>query len=331
MPSLSERFQLLAHQPLQDTFADDVRAGLTSDPKSLMCRYFYDQLGSQLFEEICEQPEYYLTRAETEILQQHGESIAEQMAQEPILVELGSGSGLKTRILLNALLSKFGQLTYLPVDISTSMLEESAQQLLQDFPRLSVSGISGEYRFGLQQLKKLSGQSKLILWLGSNVGNMNRCEAAQFLSEVGSLMLADDRFLMGVDRLKDVQVLHDAYNDAAGVTARFNLNILGRLQRELHAELDLSNFQHSAKFDPQEGRIEMSLESLCEQTIQLRDLDLTVKLAANEQILTEHCHKYSESQIKELAQAAGLEICNWWSDSQQRFSLVMFKAGNPQL
>jgi L-histidine N-alpha-methyltransferase len=329
MPSLSERFQLLAHQPLQDTFADDVRAGLTAEPKTLMCRYFYDQLGSQLFEEICEQPEYYLTRAETEILQQHGDSIAHQMGEEPILVELGSGSGLKTRILLSALLAKFGQLTYLPVDISTTMLEDSAKQLLKDFPNLSVSGISGEYRFGLQQLKKMSSQSKLILWLGSNVGNMNRDEAGQFLSEIGSLMLNNDRLLMGVDRLKDAQVLHDAYNDAAGVTARFNLNILGRLQRELHSDLDLSKFQHCAKFDSQEGRIEMSLKSLCEQTIQLKDLDLTVKLAANEQIVTEHCHKYSDSQIKALAQASGLEICNWWSDSQRRFSLVMFRASTP--
>lgn len=329
MPSLSQRFQLLAHQPLEDTFADDVRTGLTSEPKSLMCRYFYDQVGSQLFEEICEQPEYYLTRAETEILKQHGDSIAQQMAQEPILVELGSGSGLKTRILLSALLAKFGQLTYLPVDISTTMLEDSAKQLLKDFPGLSVSGISGEYRFGLQQLKKLSSQSKLILWLGSNVGNMNRSEAGQFLSEIGSLMQSQDRFLMGVDLLKDARVLHDAYNDAAGITARFNLNILSRLQRELQAELDLSNFQHCANFDGHEGRIEMSLRSLCDQTIELRGLDLTVKLAANEQIVTEHCHKYSESQIKALAQASGLEICQWWSDSQQRFSVVMFRATHP--
>jgi L-histidine Nalpha-methyltransferase len=327
MSSLAERFQLLAHQPLQDTFADDVTAGLTSEPKSLMCRYFYDRLGSQLFEEICEQPEYYLTRSETEILQQNGDSIAQQMTQEPILVELGSGSGLKTRILLKALLDRFCRLTYLPVDISSSMLEESAYQLLKDFPGLSVSGISGEYRFGLEQIKSISSQPKLILWLGSNVGNMNRTEAAQFLSEIRRLMAPGDRFLMGVDRLKDIAILNAAYNDNAGITARFNLNILERLNREFEAGIDLQTFQHSAEFDEQEGRIEMSLRSLIAQTINLSKLNLTVRFQANERVVTEHCYKYSDSQIAKLAADSRLEVCDQWTDSQDRFSLILFKAG----
>jgi len=326
--SLEERFEVFAWQGLQQTFAQDVCQGLQANPKSLPCRYFYDHQGSLLFEEICQQPEYYLTRAETEILQATCGAIADAFDKPPTVTELGSGSGVKTRILLKALLQKFGQVTYVPIDISSSMLEQSSRQLLGELPGLRVRGICGEYAFGLKALRTMTPapSPQLVLWLGSNVGNMARREAGQFLAELARLLAPEDRFLLGVDLLKDQAVLEAAYNDSAGVTERFNLNLLERLNRELGANFEVGSFCHRARFQADYGRIEMSLECQRSHRVRLSIPGVEINCEQGESIVTEHCYKYSPAQLDALLASAGMILEELWMDQEQRFGLAQLAA-----
>lgn len=323
------RFKISARQILEDTFAQDVASGLSGQPPTLPCRYFYDHQGSLLFEEICDQPEYYLTRAETEILKTNCKALARLLDVSPQLVELGSGSGVKTRLLIEALIERFGECTYVPIDISATMLEASAVQLLADYPQLSVSGICGEYLFGLKTYHDLVRPTHrgpvIYTWLGSNIGNLGRSEAAEFLGSLSNWMEPEDRLLMGIDLLKDQTILERAYNDEAGVTARFNLNLLERLNREVGSDFDLGQFAHQALFNADCGRIEMSLKSLCDQRIHLGNLGLHLEMAAGATIETEHCHKYSLPQIAELFCTARLHLERSWFDGEQRFVLTWGK------
>jgi L-histidine N-alpha-methyltransferase len=322
-PTTGPRFTLLdaGTDTHPEEFARDVRAGLTANPKHLSCRYFYDREGSQLFEEICRLPEYYLTRAETEILRAHAPAIIDGMAERLTLVELGSGSAVKTRLLIEAALSHGGSLRYVPIDISTTMLEESCLGLLTDYPALQIVAVAGEYREGLRRLKAEPIRPKLVLWLGSNVGNFDRPQAADFLGQVRATLSSRDRLLVGIDLRKDRAVLERAYDDARGVTARFNANILVRINRELGGHFDLGRFRHRAVYDEAAGRIEMYLVSTSAQRVAIDALGLEAALAAGEAIHTENSYKYSPAEIQALAASAGLTVARQWFDAGRRFSL----------
>lgn len=321
-----ERFTLLAVEEdvHRAEFARDVQIGLTASPKYLSCHYFYDREGSELFEQICELPEYYLTRAEREILQARAAEIAAQFQQPITLVELGSGSAAKTRLLIEAFLSRQPTLCYLPVDISRSALEESSELLLKEYPTLEIIAIAGEYHIGLRQLRTVATGPKLVLWLGSNIGNLERAEAAQFLQRVRDTMSSSDRVLVGIDLRKDRAVLESAYDDAHGVTARFNLNLLARINRELGAQFDLQAFRHRAVYNDDLGRIEMYLVSTRAQQVFVEGLGLSLSFAAGEAIHTENSYKYSLVEIEALARAAGLRLERQWFDAERRFSENLF-------
>lgn len=304
-------------------FARAVETGLVSKPKYLPCRFFYDEEGSKLFERICELPEYYLTRAERSILREHAREIAERFAGPVTLAELGSGSASKTRILIEALLARHGALRYVPVDISHSMLEESSRALLQEYRSLEILAIAAEYREGLRRLARETNRPKLILWLGSNVGNLYRQEACEFLQSMRRLMAPHDRLLVGIDLRKERDVLERAYDDSRGVTARFNMNLLVRINRELGGRFDIDAFRHKAIYNEEEGRVEMYLVSKKAQAVAIEGLDLVVPFKKNETIDTEYSFKYSLAEIDTLAFDAGLRIERQWLDHKRRFSVSL--------
>lgn len=308
-------------------FARDVREGLTATPKRLHFAYFYDEAGSRLFDEICDLPEYYLTRAESEILSRRASEIAALFDGDVDLVELGSGSARKTRLLIASLLATRPSLRYLPIDISQTILEESSRALLDDFPRLEVVAVAAEYRAGVRRLQAERGRQKLILWLGSNVGNFDRGDGARFLGEVREAMEASDRMLVGIDLRKGPEELERAYDDAAGVTARFNLNLLTRINKELGADFDLAHFRHRARYVEPLGRIEMHLVSERDQRIYLPSLSLSIDFARGETIHTENSYKYSLAEIATLAREGGLHVLQTWFDAAGRFSLNLLAPG----
>ena len=327
----SGRLQLIAIESETDDseFAAQIRRGLTSPQKFLPCRYFYDDAGSKIFEKICELPEYYLTRSEHEILRSRSFEIADMFNDRTTIVELGSGNSKKTRTIIEAFLARHGRLRYVPLDISRDMLEQSAHDLLQDYPKLEIVAIAAEYRHGLRKLSDERKAQKLVLWLGSSAGNFTREEAARFLASVRAELSADDRMLLGLDLRKDSRVIERAYNDVAGVTAEFNENILLRINRELDANFDVALFRHCARFDSDLGRIEMHLVSERAQEVHLKGLDLRVEFAAGESIHTENSYKYSTDEISDLAKSAGMHVEESWFDSNHNFSVSLLAPTTP--
>ena len=311
---------------LRAALAEDVRAGLGATPKRLSCRFFYDETGSRLFEEICAQPEYYLTRVETSLLESMAGQLVDAFDTRPDVVELGSGSAVKTRILLAAFLEAHGALTWCPIDISRHALTQSARGLLADFRGLEVRGIAAEYLDALATLGTDERRPRLVLWLGSSIGNFHRGDAAQFLAHVRASLGPEDLLLVGVDLRKDRRVLEAAYDDAAGVTARFNKNLLVRVNAELGGTFDLDAFRHRARYDEEAGRIEMYLDSLREQEVRIARLGWTVGFAAGEAVHTENSYKYSQAELVELAARAGLRRERAWTDAGGRFALQLLRA-----
>jgi L-histidine N-alpha-methyltransferase len=305
-------------------FARDVAAGLAAVPKHLPCCYLYDRLGSRLFEAICELPEYPLTRAETAILRTHAEEIAALFPPATDLIELGSGTAAKTRLLIEAFLRRRGRLRYVPLDICRTVLEESSRDLLHAYPRLEVLAIAGEYREGLEHLRAMASPHKLVLWLGSNIGNLERAEAARFLAQVRGTLAPGDRLLVGIDLRKDRAALEAAYDDSCGVTAAFNRNLLVRINRELGGDFDVRAFAHHAVYNEGEGRVEMYLVCTRPQRVRLERLGLDVAFAAGEAIHTENAYKYSPAEIEALAVAAGLRTERAWLDPDGGFRLNLF-------
>lgn len=314
----------------REDFARAVAAGLDAEPKTLPCRFFYDAEGSRLFEEICRLPEYYPTRTEAAILRAEAVGLAEALAPLGALAELGSGSAVKTRLLLEALLERQASLLYAPVDISRSMLEESSRALLRDYPGLRIEGVAGEYAAGLRLLPSLPAP-RAVLWLGSNIGNLDRTEACSFLARVRTALDPEDRFLLGVDLRKEIPLLLAAYDDAQGVTARFNLNLLVRLQRELGAELPLAAFRHEARWNEAEGRIEMHLVAREPVTLRVAALGRSWRLEAGESIHTENSCKYAPEEVEALAAGAGFEVERACYDPRRWFGLFLLapRAGAP--
>lgn len=328
-------------EDLRAAFARDVRAGLTASPKRLSCVYFYDHEGSRLFDAICGLPEYYLTRAEREIFERHADEIAAALPAGAALIELGSGSAAKTRLVIEALLRRARPasppeegagrraLVYVPVDVSPSALRESTRALLADYPTLTVHAIAGEYEEGLRRLARVAGHPALILWLGSSIGNLDRDDARTFLGRVRAAMAPEDRLLVGIDLRKDRAVLEPAYDDAQGVTARFNRNLLARINRELGGRFDLGTFAHRARYDAAAGRIEMYLVSTRAQRVAIDALGLTVPFEAGEAIHTENSYKYSPEEIASLFTGAGLRLVGRWLDGAGRFSSNLCAPAGP--
>lgn len=305
-----------------DGFAAAVRDGLGSSPKALPCRFFYDDEGSRLFEEICHLPEYYPTRTEEGILARRAGEIAEAVGPGAALAELGSGSSAKTRLLIEAFLDRQEALHYAPVDISAGFLEETARNLLDRYEGLSVTAIAAEYRAAIPHLPSHDGP-RLVLFLGSNVGNLEEGEAASLLGAVAATLAPHDRLLVGFDRLKEPEVLLRAYDDAAGVTARFNRNLLARANRELGAEFDLDAFEHAAPFVAERSRVEMRLVSRTRQEVRVAALDRTFAFEEGETIHTESCHKYALADVGRLAHASGLRVDRLWSDPREWFTVAL--------
>ncbi len=319
-----ERFTLAVHTDqaaLKARLARDVRAGLTAPRKRLPCCYFYDDEGSRLFDAVCELPEYYLPAAEREVLAARADEVASRFREAPVLIELGSGSAAKTRLLIEALLRRHRTLEYAPIDISRGALIESAPPLLDTYPDLTIHAVAGDYLEELRRPTPSSRAPKLILWLGSSIGNLDRPAAATFLSGIRGTMSPQDRLLVGIDLRKDRSVVEPAYNDAQGITARFNLNLLTRINRELDGGFDLGAFRHRAVYDDGAGRIEMYLDSARGQRVPIGALDLIVPFAAGEPVHTENSYKYSAPEIDALAAAAGLRIESQWQDGGRRFSV----------
>jgi L-histidine N-alpha-methyltransferase len=311
-------------------FANAVCDGLRRTHKALPSRFFYDHRGSELFEQITALPEYYLTRAEASIFEGRREEIISAFGPELSLVEFGSGSSAKTRRLIETILGHQPDLDYAPIDISKAFLHESSESLLSDFTGLRVTALAAEYFDAVHAMPTFT-RPRLILFLGSNIGNFEFDEAVSFLSGVAPEMEFDDRVLVGTDLVKDPQVIHDAYNDAEGVTAAFNLNLLARINAELGGDFDLDQFEHDAPYLPDEERVEMRLVSKIDQSVCLEKLDLAVEFTAGEAIHTEFSQKYTFESFGKLASESGLEVCNRWTDERGWFALNMLRRSGPSV
>jgi dimethylhistidine N-methyltransferase len=318
----SDKFQIhnLVKREPRAGLAEDVRRGLSSQPKRFLPKYFYDQLGSQLFEAICLLPEYYLTRAENEILENYADEIVSTLDGNTTLLEMGSGSASKTRLIIEALLRKQPELLFIPVDISASALDSSSRILLQSYPQLQIEAYAGDYFAGLAELKKKPRARTLALFLGSNISNFDPEDALRFLHALREGLQEGDALLLGADLKKDKATLEAAYNDALGVTAAFNLNVLARINRELGGNFDLRNFRHLAFYNESAGRVEIYIESLRDQTVSITQLDMEVAFVSGEQIHTENSYKYALSDIATLAEQTGFTRGRTWLDKNEQFS-----------
>lgn len=316
----------IARTDTAPSFESDVRRGLSAHPKHLFPKYFYDELGSRLFEAICLLPEYYLTRAENEIFERYAREIASAIDGHKRLLEMGSGSASKTRLIIGALLERQNDLLYIPVDISASALETSSRVLLQSYPGLRIKAYASEYYDALAALAREPKQRTLALFLGSNIGNFDADEARRFLLALRDVLQTGDALLLGADLKKEKHLLEAAYDDALRVTAAFNLNLLARINREMDADFNLRAFAHRAVYDEEKGRINVYIESLSEQSVLIRKLDMNVRFSAGERVHTENSHKYDMEGLKELAGATGFELARTWLDQHERFSSNLFIA-----
>ena len=314
------------HDESTASFATEVARGLQATPKTLPCRFFYDAEGSRLFEQICLLPEYYPTRTEASILRAHADELASLCAPQVTVVELGAGSATKTRLLFEALSRQGVRPRYAPIDISPTALAAAQATLRAADPGLVVLPIAAEYQEGLRAVPERAGEKRLFLWLGTSVGNLEPEESAGILRSVRLEMAAGDFFLLGIDRRKDRETLERAYDDPQGVTARFNLNLLGRINRELGGHFDLGSFRHRALYDEPPGRVEMHLVSLARQRVRIDALGATVSFEAGETIHTENSYKFSSGEIAALASEAGLVVDRDWRDDEELFSLCLLRA-----
>ncbi len=307
---------------IEKTFAEEISSSLNEDSKFINPKFFYDKKGSDLFEKICSLPEYYPTRTEISILKKLQPELLSYIDENFRLVELGSGTSVKTRLILDILTQLQNTIDYFPIDIS-EILTESSEQLLKDYDGLHITGIIDTYEGGLEFLKNFDDKKNLIIFLGSSFGNFSPNDGYEFLQKINSTMKSGDLFLIGLDLVKDKQILESAYDDSQGVTAEFNLNILSRINDELGADFNLKNFSHHAIYNEKEQRIEMYLKSLVNQSVIVSKSDLLLNLEKDELILTEHSHKYTLSQIHELLDSAKFEIKRTWLDDKKHFSLTL--------
>jgi L-histidine Nalpha-methyltransferase len=307
------------------SIADDVEAGLLSSPKTLPPRLFYDARGSGLFEQITALPEYYLTSTEREIFERCAAEMIATAGPDLRVVELGAGSATKTVILLRELAHQQGKATFYPVDVSISAMEEADERLRREIPGIELNPVVADYTSGLPFLKSLKGR-KLILYIGSSIGNFEPIQASAILSTIRASMSRGDAVLLGTDMRKSPKRLIPAYDDAAGVTAAFNKNVLVRINHELGADFDLDRFAHRAVWNADLSRIEMHLESLVDQRVHVRDLSLTIPFRRGETIHTENSYKFSMPMIRSIASNADLAVECTWSDPKQWFTVHLLRA-----
>ncbi|MFN0073446.1 MAG: L-histidine N(alpha)-methyltransferase [Chloroflexota bacterium] len=299
----------------------EVRAGLTAQQKSLPSKYFYDACGSELFELITELPEYYQTRTELSILQ----SLAVPLAQEhgwSEVVEIGSGSSKKTLAMMDALHERGHLERFIPIDVSESILREAAETLLARYPGLRVQGIIGDFMAHLGQVPPSDGR-RLVMFLGSTIGNLDAPERLRFLQSVRGMLGRQDHFLVGMDLVKDVAVVEAAYNDSQGVTAEFNRNVLRVVNRELNADFVPEAYHHRSFFNVTASRIEMHLAPESPQTVHVQDLDLAIECLPNETIFTEISCKYTQESATRALELAGLKLADWYTDPQGLFGVAL--------
>lgn len=309
-------------QPAVGRFLDDVLAGLGRQPKALSPKYFYDARGSELFEAICELPEYYPTRTELALMRDHAADMAAQLGDRVLLIEFGSGAGVKTEELLHTLRPA----AYVPIDIAAGALRASTTRLAAAFPQMPIIAVCADYMQPLRvpELERIQASRRVIYFPGSTIGNLTVVEAGEFLLRARELAAAGGAMLIGVDLKKDAGVLHAAYNDAQGVTAEFNLNLLRRINRELAADFDLDQFRHVAFYDVAAGRIEMHLESLREQTVTVSGRSFV--FGAGERMHTENSCKYSVAEFQRLVQTAGFRPEQVWVDDRRLFAVHLLQA-----
>jgi dimethylhistidine N-methyltransferase len=303
---------------LVSPIADEVLRGLTTHPRRLPPKLFYDAAGSHLFEQITETPEYYPTRTERGILKKYSGEIIRQAGNNLTLVELGAGSASKTQVLIEALLRRQLRADFYPVDVSSSALQGALATLNGHFPRLSVKPIVADYTHRLPELRALAGR-KLVLFIGSTIGNFEPDEAMAFLKSVHRSLQPGDALLIGFDLIKDASVLYAAYNDTLGVTAAFNKNMLVRINRELGGSFDIDAFEHVALWNRRKSRIEMHLESVYEQTVWVEDLERGFHFDRGERIHTENSYKFNAGSIARLLRRSGFKLEKRWTDSQGWF------------
>ncbi len=317
MAQLRPRVAFHDLQPRSASFLDDVLAGLAAPQKALSPKYFYDARGCELFEAICGLPEYYPTRTEMAMMRAYAQDMAEHLGRGCMMIEYGCGSGHKTHVLI----AQLRPVAYVPIDIAGEQLKAAALRLAQEFPELIIVAVCTDYSrpLRLPEIEGMHAQRRVIYFPGSTIGNFTLPEAGAFLRNVRALAGAGGAMLVGVDLKKDPAVLHAAYNDAQGITAEFNLNLLRRINRELGADFDLSAFRHHAFYNAEIGRIEMHLESLAAQRVTLAGRHIDFR--RGETIHTENSYKYSVDEFRALARASGFEPQAVWTDPGQLFSV----------
>ena len=320
MDSSNASCTLLDFTPTTETFLGDVLAGLNHNPRHLPCKYFYDDRGSRLFEEICGLREYYPTRVELAIMRRHGKEMADQIGPGAMLVEFGSGSGVKTRILLDHLRDTAA---YVPVDISGENLLWASERLSLAYPTLEVLPVCADFirEFDLPTTTKRPTHTT-VYFPGSTIGNLHLDAARDLLARIAQMGRSRGQLLIGIDLQKDSETLEAAYNDARGVTAEFNRNLLHRINGELNASVDPAAFEHRALYNHEAGRIEMYLVSRCPQEITIDGK--AFRFEANEPICTEYSYKYTIDGFESLAAEAGLTLQKSWTDDQKRFAVLHF-------
>jgi L-histidine N-alpha-methyltransferase len=317
---------------INNEFVKDVEKGLADKQKHISPIFFYDKKGSKLFEEICSQPEYYLNRSESLILKRSVDEIMNKLAEKQIsIIELGNGNSLKTRILLKPFLGNLKKVCYFPIDVSLKMLKKSIKDLSKEYVNLEIFGICSDYLSGLMKIndfikmKNNIPKNKLIIFLGSSIGNFDPKEAKNFLYSLKRYIRQEDAILIGIDLEKDKRILDKAYNDKMGITAKFNLNILARINRELDGEFKLSSFEHKSFYNIHKHRIEMHLKSKLDQEVRVGAIKKTFHFKKGETIHTENSYKYSQNNLNELVKDAGLEMIQSFTDPKKQYTLILLK------
>jgi dimethylhistidine N-methyltransferase len=312
---------------MNNEFASDVLEGLTATQKHLSSKYFYNQRGDELFQQIMELDAYYLTRAEYEILETYQQEIHALCADggKFRLIELGAGDGLKTKILLRHFLAQGSEFEYVPVDISSNVLESLETSLKQEFPTLNISPVCGDYFKVLGDLKEDHEEKSVVLFLGSNIGNFSEVDRNAFLSSMGANLKKEDVVLIGFDLKKDPQVIRDAYDDKEGVTRAFNLNVLQRMNDELGADFDLNKFIHYPTYNPVSGKAESHLLSTSKQSVSFSKMNMTITFEEWEPIHLEISRKFSPKELREMADKHSFRTVNHLSDKGNNFIDVLWQ------
>ena len=317
---------------INNEFAKNVENGLADIPKHISPKFFYDKIGSKLFEEICDQPEYYLNRIEAQILKKSASQIIDILDEKAIsVIELGNGNSQKTRILLRPFLANWKNVSYFPIDVSLKMLKKSIRDLSREYSNLRIFGVCSDYVKGLikinefMKFKRNIPDKRLIIFLGSSIGNFDPKEASAFLYSLSKYIRNDDALLIGFDLEKDKSILEKAYNDKKGITSQFNLNLLSRINKELDGGFELSSFEHKSFYNLHEHRIEMHLESKLDQKVRIGAIGKEFHFKEGETIHTENSYKYSKNRLYGLVKNAGLQVIANFTDPKNQYSLILLK------